>query len=132
MNKVLLVGRIAYPPHYNDNAASQFPPVLNVVVKCVHRYKSNDGTIQERAQQIKAALWGKLAELNRNVSEGDLVSLDGRLQNKKIQDKDGNERWETQVVAASFESLANGSQRKEQPQESPPAEDEFGDSDIPF
>jgi len=138
MNKAILVGRIAYPPRYND---TNYGAVLNVQVKCSHRYKNNDGEIIEKSQMLKAALWGKLAELNRDVQRGDLISLEGRLQNKKVTDKNGIESWQTEIVCNAFETLVGGEReesseyRDDQPkQPTPPsrAEQEFSDDDIPF
>jgi len=118
-----------------------------MMITTTHKYKQNDGEIVERSQTNKAALWGKLAELNRDVQQGDLVSLEGRLQNKKVQDKSGVERWETEIVANQFEVLMDGELMSpmEREQQSPRYPDravepppqtqsaqEFGDEDIPF
>lgn len=136
MNKVILVGNVAYPPRAND---TNYGAVVNLMVTTTHRYKQNDGEIVERSQTNKAALWGKLAELNRDVQQGDLVSLEGRLQNKKVQGKDGTERWETEVVANAFEVLgATGAAPRSEPSDAPgkpvppPPAEEFGDDDISF
>ena len=133
-----MVGRIAYPPKYNETT---YGAVLNVQVKCTHKYKNNEGEIVEKSQLLKASLWGKLAELNRDVERGDLVSLEGRLQNKKVQDKNGIETWQTEIVCNSFETLVVGAEdalepdytdkpQKKQPPSRP--QEEFDDSDIPF
>ena len=128
MNKAILVGTVAYPPVYNDN---QWGGVLSMRVKTTHRYKDNAGEIKERNQQIRVALWGKLASLNRSVGEGDLVSCEGRIQNKKVQLKDGSEEWRTEVVANSFETLiGGGGVDRSTEQQAPP--EEFSDDNIPF
>lgn len=137
MNKVILVGEVVYPPRYNE---TNYGAVLNVMVKTTHRYKNNSGEIVERAQQTRAALWGKLAELNRSVNKDDLVSLEGRLQNKKVQDKSGAETWQTEVVCNAFEVLVGGHgdqyQEPDAENQAPPKQetvvDDFGDDDIPF
>ena len=134
MNKVILVGKVAYPPRAND---TNYGAVVNLMVTTTHRYKQNDGEIVERSQTNKAALWGKLAELNRDVQQGDLVSLEGRLQNKKVQDKSGVERWETEIVANQFETLVatTRSVPAHDAYDEPPPQSsaqEFGDEDIPF
>jgi single-strand DNA-binding protein len=134
MNKVILVGKVAYPPRAND---TNYGAVVNLMVTTTHRYKQNDGEIVERSQTNKAALWGKLAELNRDVQQGDLVSLEGRLQNKKVQDKSGVERWETEIVANQFETLVatTRSVPEQDAYDEPPPQtqtQEFDDSDVPF
>lgn len=131
MNKAILVGRVEYDPRYNDNANTQYPPVLNMLITTTHRYKGHDGTIQERSQKIKAALWGKLAELYRDLRKGSLVTCEGRLQNRQVQDKDGHTHWETSVVANTFEVLDGVSEAD--PENAPlDPSDEFTDDDIPF
>jgi len=133
MNKVMIVGEVMYPPRYNDN---QWGGVLSMMIKTTNRYKDNNGVIQERHQSVRTSLWGKLAELNRGVQQGDIVSLDGRLQNKKVQKKDGSEEWVTEVVANAFETIVGGGNAPAGDQfgepAAPPAADEFGDDDIPF
>ena len=134
MNKVILVGEVAYPPRYNE---TNYGAVLNIMVRTKHRYKNNSGEIVEKAQQTRAALWGKLAELYRGVRKDDLVSLEGRLQNKKVQDKTGAETWQTEVVCNAFEVLLGADMDdygepsdKAAPEEAPV--DDFTDDDIPF
>lgn len=142
MNKVILIGTVNYPPRYNETS---YGSVMNVVIKTTHRYKNNTGEIVEKSQQTRAALWGKLAELHRGVQQHDLISLEGRLQNKKVQDKSGAEVWQTEVVCNSFEVLVGeeeddvmSRERPEQtpPKQTPPTEetvtDEYTDDDIPF
>lgn len=135
MNKVILVGKVAYPPRAND---TNYGAVVNLMVTTTHKYKQNDGEIVERSQTNKAALWGKLAELNRDVQQGDLVSLEGRLQNKKVQDKSGVERWETEIVANQFETLVatTRSVPAHDAYDEPPPQSqsagEFDDDSIPF
>lgn len=135
MNKCILVGTVNYPPRFND---TNYGAVLNVIVKTTHRYKNNAGEIIERNQQTRAALWGKLAELHRGVQQHDLVSLEGRLQNKKVQSKSGEETWQTEVVCNAFEVLrpANENSAPDAPEYKPnipeDVEQEFGDDDIPF
>jgi single-strand DNA-binding protein len=145
MNKSILVGRIVLPPRYED---TRWGPVMNIVVATTNKWKNSAGEIQESTQKIKASLWGKLAELNQGVQRGDLVSLEGRLQNKKVQDKNGVERWETEVKVNDFEVLLAGIEpTADEYEDAPPAprrapaakppvpsraEQEFSDDDIPF
>lgn len=134
MNKCIIVGRVAYPPRVNETS---YGLVVNMMITTTHKYKQNDGEIVERSQTNKAALWSKLAELNRDVQQGDLVSLEGRLQNKKVQDKSGVERWETEIVANQFETLVatTRSVPEQDAYDEPPPQSsaqEFTDDDIPF
>ena len=129
------MGKVAYPPRINE---TNYGLVVNMMITTTHKYKQNDGEIVERSQTNKAALWGKLAELNRDVQQGDLVSLEGRLQNKKVQDKSGVERWETEIVANQFETLVASGTRPQESEdfgEPPPqtqSAGEFDDDSIPF
>jgi single-stranded DNA-binding protein len=104
------------------------------MIKTTQRYKQSSGEIVERAQQIRATVWGKPAELNQGVEFGDLVSLEGRLSNRKTQAADGSELWKLQVTGNTFEVLSAQEREKETESMEPPSRkaDEFDDSDIPF
>ena len=123
------MGEIVYPPRFNT---TDYGAVLNVMIKSTHKYKNNEGEIVERSQTLKAALWGKLAELNRNTQRHDIVALEGRSQNKKVQDQGGAEHWETEIVANAFEVLVGASPGEKKPAPDESAKPEFTDDDIPF
>jgi single-strand DNA-binding protein len=63
--------------------------------------KERNGT-----EWLRVELWGKDAEFVQNfLKKGDLVAVEGRLQTRKWQDKDGNDRYTTECVASSVEGF---------------------------
>lgn len=128
MNKVFLMGRVQYPPRYNDTP--MHGPALNCVVTTTHRYKNNANEIVERKTQHRVVLWSKLAELHRDTSAGDTVFIEGTLRNRRIQEDDGRERWHTEIAASRLELLVAADGK---PADAPPKEEEgFDDGDMPF
>ena len=132
MNKSFLIGKIAREPRFNE---TDYGSVLNVAITCSEKYKKADGEVVERFQTINAALWGRLAELYRDVGKDDLVSLEGSLHNKKRIAPNGSEVWEMLLSAKGFEVLKEAPRAARQEQapavDEPPLE-EFSDDDVPF
>src|SRR5690606_28499351 len=100
------------------------------------------GEQQERTEWHNVAMFGRLAEIAAEyLRKGSQVYIEGRLRTRKWQDRDGNDRWTTEIVANEMQMLGgrpgSGAPARSQEQPSgqssapaPPAED--FDDDIPF
>ena len=133
MNKAILVGRLTRDP---DVRYTQTGKVVATFTLAVDRY-SREG--QREADFIPVVVWGKMAEVcGDNLTKGRKVLVDGRIQVRNYEDKTGQKRYVTEIVAQSVEFLerrdgASSSSGK-------PAADEEGafgpeiypDDDVPF
>jgi len=101
--------------------------------------------MQERTEWHRVVFFGRLAEIvGEYLHKGSQVYVEGRLQTRKWQDKEGKDRYTTEIVASEMQMLGSKSggttasfDQSQQPQQSAPAtaakgsDDDF-DDDIPF
>jgi single-strand DNA-binding protein len=99
--KVILVGNLGRDPE-SRTVGGQI--VVNLTVATSERWKSKDGEQQERAEWHRVVIWndklGNVAE--RFLRKGSSVYLEGTLQTRKWTDKEGQERFTTEVVVPRF------------------------------
>ncbi|HFB98658.1 MAG TPA: single-stranded DNA-binding protein [Bryobacterales bacterium] len=141
VNKVILVGNLGSDPEIrytqNGTAVSQLSLATNERVK-------RNGEWTDRVEWHRIVAWGKLAEFAGNhLRKGNLVYVEGRLQTRHWEDRDGARRAQTEVVAHALRPLGpfgNGARNGHpKPAEGPApdataAEDPlpFDDDDVPF
>lgn len=104
VNKVILVGRLGQNPEvrYTPSGAA----VANFSVATNESWTDKSGQKQERTEWHKVVVWGKLAELcNQYLAKGRQVYLEGRLQTRQWQDKDGQTKYTTEVQAQTVQFL---------------------------
>ena len=150
INKVILVGNLGAKPEVkyasNGNAISN----LSVATSESWTDKST-GQKQERTEWHRVSLFGKLAEIaGQYLDKGSKVYVEGKLQTRKYTDKDGIERWTTDIVVSGFNGTLQMLDRRDdssssttapsedvtekskpEPSITPVSKDEFED-DIPF
>lgn len=100
MNKVILMGRLTKDP---DVRYTQTGKVVCQFTLAVDRpFTNQEG--QREADFITVVVWGKIAELCGNsLAKGHKVLVDGRLQIRSYDAKDGTKRWVTEIIAAGVE-----------------------------
>lgn len=140
LNKVTLIGSLGRDPEIrympNGDAA------CNLSVATSESWKDKSGEKQERTEWHRISMFGKLAEIaGQYLAKGSSVYLEGKLQTRKWTDKDGVEKYTTEIIADRMQMLGGKEQRhgqqQEQRQESQqsrqqrPTADSF-DDDIPF
>ena len=104
MNKVTLIGRLTKDPELNYLPGSG-NAVTNVTL-AVDKYNSKTG--EKEADFIPVVIWGKLAESTANyMTKGSRLAVDGRIQTRSFDAKDGTKRYVTEVVALGVEFLDN-------------------------
>ncbi|MGK5089951.1 single-stranded DNA-binding protein [Bdellovibrionota bacterium FG-2] len=107
VNKVILVGRLGQNPEvrYTPSGAA----VANFSVATNESWVDKSGQKQDKTEWHKVVVWGKLAELcNQYLAKGRQVYLEGRLQTRQWQDKDGQTKYTTEVQAQTVQFLGAG------------------------
>lgn len=150
VNKVILVGRLGRDPETRYTGGGQ--AVANFSVATDESYRDRNGERQKRTEWHKIVVWGKQAEIAQQyLKKGSLVFIEGRIQSREWQDKEGQKRTSFEIVANSFRMLGGrsdaatasaggGASRSGEDFEAPShAEDsagaagpEISDEDIPF
>jgi single-strand DNA-binding protein len=106
VNKVILVGNLGRDPEVRylpDGGA-----VTNVSVATTDTWKDKSGEKQERTEWHRIAFFGKLAEIaGEYLKKGSQVYVEGRLQTRKWQDKEGKDRYTTEIVADRMQMLGS-------------------------
>lgn len=109
VNKVILVGNLGRDPEVRytpDNSA-----ITNISIATTDTWKDKtSGEKQERTEWHRVAFFGKLAEIaGEYLKKGSQVYVEGRLQTRKWQDKDGQDRYTTEIVADRMQMLGSRS-----------------------
>jgi single-strand DNA-binding protein len=139
INKVIIVGRLGSDPEvrYTPSGAA----VANFSVATSEEWKDkNTGEKKERTEWHRIVAWNRLGELcGEYLSKGRQVYVEGRLQTRSYDDKDGVKRYTTEIVAADVQFLGGRESGGGRGGDSPPARDMPGgsspgpeDDDIPF
>ena len=138
VNKVILVGNLGTDPELRY--ASNGNAMCNLSLATSTSWKDkNTGDMQERTEWHRVSMFGKLAEIaGQYVRKGSKLYIEGRLQTRKWQDKDGNDRYTTEVVANEMQMLDGRSSGGDtsapaQPANAAPSQPPADfDDDIPF
>lgn len=123
MNKAILIGRLARDPEVRytqqGTAIAQFTLAVNRRVK--------KDSKQQTADFIPVVAWGKLAELvGKHLSKGKRIGIEGRIQVRNYDAKDGTKRYVTEIMMDEMEFLdSKGNGQQNTP---PPLDDE----EVPF
>jgi single-strand DNA-binding protein len=104
VNKVILVGRLGRDPETRYTGGGQ--AVANFSVATDESYKDKNGERQKRTAWHKIVVWGKQAEIAQQyLKKGSLVFIEGRIQSREWQDKEGQKRTSFEIVANNFRML---------------------------
>lgn len=102
MNKIILMGRLVRDPEVRYTQTGKV--VCQFTIAVDRPFSNQEG--QREADFIPIIVWGKQAELCGNgLTKGQRVLVDGRLQIRSYDAKDGSKRWVTEVIANSFEFI---------------------------
>ncbi|OLD82508.1 MAG: single-stranded DNA-binding protein [Acidobacteria bacterium] len=104
VNKVILVGRLGRDPETRYTGGGQ--AVANFSVATDESYKDKNGERQKRTEWHKIVVWGKQAEIAQQyLKKGSLIFIEGRIQSREWQDKEGQKRTSFEIVASNFRML---------------------------
>jgi single-strand DNA-binding protein len=104
VNKVILVGRLGRDPETRYTGGGQ--AVANFSLATDESYKDKSGERQKRTEWHKIVVWGKQAEIAQQyLKKGSLIFVEGRIQSREWQDKEGQKRTSYEIVATNFRML---------------------------
>ena len=106
INKVIIIGNLGRDPetrYMPDGGA-----ICNISVATTDKWKDKNGEMQEKTEWHRVAFFGKLAEIaGEYLKKGSQVYVEGRLQTRKWQDKDGQDKYSTEIVANQMQMLGS-------------------------
>ena len=104
VNKVIIVGNVGRDPELRSTQNGQAVATFSVATS--ERFKDKDGQPQERTEWHRVVAWGRLAEIcGEYLRKGKQVYVEGRLQTRDWEDKDGHKRYTTEVIANVMQML---------------------------
>lgn len=119
VNKVTLIGNLGQDPELRNTQGGQ--AVCTLRIATTDKYKDREGTWVDRTEWHTVVVWGKQAEsVNQYCRKGKQVYIEGRLQTRKWQDKEGKDRFSTEVVAENVKFLGGregGSEERREPEQ---------------
>ncbi len=127
LNRVILVGRLGHDPKqaYTNSGV----PVCNFNMATDESYTDRNGTRVDKTEWHRVVVFGKPAEFCANyLNKGSLVMVEGRLQTRKWQDREGQDRYTTEIVANRVQGLDS----RRQQEGAVPAPDEGGMEGSPY
>ncbi len=107
VNKAILIGRLGNNPEIRNTPSGS--AVANFNIATNENWTDKNGQKQERTEWHRIVVWGKLAQLcGEYLAKGRQVYLEGRLQTRQWQDKEGQTKYTTEVVANIVQFLGAG------------------------
>jgi single-strand DNA-binding protein len=135
LNKVLLIGNLTRPPELRYTPSGTAVADLRLAVN--RNYTTQGGDRREETCFLTVVVWGKQAESCQTYLEkGSPIFVEGRLQTREWEGKDGQKRTVVEVVAERVQFMGRG--KGAAPASTPPAVEPFGDDaagsedDVPF
>lgn len=133
VNKAIIIGRLGQDPDIRHTQTGQ--TVANLSAATSERYKDKSGQQQEQTEWHRITLWGKLGEIaEQYLKKGDLVYIEGKLKTRKWTDKNGQDRYTTEIVGNELRMLSSKSDSATtQPTQTQPAPiADSTDDGLPF
>ncbi len=141
INKAILIGNLGADPEirYTQNGTQ----VATFRIATTERWKGQDGQMQESTEWHRIVAWSKLAEIcGEYLNKGSRVYIEGKIQTRKWQDQNGNDKYTTEIIAREMKMLSprgstgtgtesGGAYQEPQFQEPPPGYGGTGE-DVPF
>ena len=149
VNKVILVGNLGRDPEVKYTASGA--AVTNVTIATSESWNDKQtGEKQEKTEWHRVVFFRRLAEIaGEYLRKGSQVYIEGKLQTRKWQDQNGQDRYTTEIVANEMQMLGSrgdegapraqqggggfrNNQQSQQSQSEPAGDSDFADDDIPF
>lgn len=152
LNKAMIIGRLGQDPEVRYTQSNTAVATLNIATN--ERFKDRNGEFQERTEWHRVVAWGRTAEICQEyLKKGSQVYIEGPIQTREWEDKDGQKRYTTEIKALTLTMLdsaggrqggapgpggrrgsASGSASGNQSNESVSLDDSFDDmdDDLPF
>ena len=141
VNKVILVGNLGQKPEMRYTATQT--AVANLSIATTESWKDKEsGENRDKTEWHRVVFFGSLAEIaEKYLDKGSSIYVEGKIQTRKWQDKDGNDRYTTEVLGNQLtvlgsRSSSDSSNQTDNPSNTPFPDDDSGeglsDDDIPF
>ena len=107
VNKVIIVGNLGRDPETRYLPSGE--AVTNISVATTDKWKDKaSGEMKENTEWHRVAFFGRLAEIaGEYLKKGSQVYIEGRIRTRKYQDKDGNERYSTEIIGDRMQMLGS-------------------------
>ena len=139
VNKVIILGRVGASPEVKYMPRGN--AVVNLSIATNRKFKNQDtGSYEDKTEWHRVVFFNKPAEtIGQYVKKGQQLYVEGRLQTRKWQDKDGIEKYSTDIISDNFTFIGSKSDNQEFETSSPQNSENFdqsapstNDDDIPF
>ena len=129
INKVILIGNLGADPEIRYTSSGT--AVANFRIATNERWTNQNGEKEERTEWHRIVAFGRLGEIcGEYLSKGKPVYIEGRLQTRSWEDRDGNQRTTTEVVATAMQMLGSGGVASQSRNDKDPSS--LDGDDIPF
>ena len=106
INKVMLIGNLGKDPEIRYMPSGD--AIANLTLATTENWKDKAGEKQEKTEWHRISMFGRLAEIaGEYLKKGSSVYIEGKLQTRKWQDKEGNDRYTTEIVAHEMKMLGS-------------------------
>ena len=123
VNKVIIIGRLGQNPEKKTTPTGK--SLINISVASSEKFKNNNGEYIVKTEWHRCTCWGQTADfVNKYLNKGSLVYVEGKLQTRKWQDKNRNDRYSTEIQVNQLTPLGS---KKDNPQKTNPNEDDLPD-----
>jgi len=134
VNKWIGIGNLTKDPEIKY--ATSGAAIANFSVACNESWKNKDGTKEEKVEFISIVAFSKLAEIcGQFLVRGKQVYVEGRIQTREWEDKSGNKRYTTEIIASQVQFLGakNDTPKEEvEPAVDKKVEEDIEEEDLPF
>ncbi len=131
INKVFLIGNLGQDPEVRFTQSNT--AVANFTIATTESWKGQDGHKQEKTEWHRIVVWGKQGEsCGEYLEKGRQVHIEGRIQTREWQDKEGATRRTTEIVADRVTFLGSKRGNSKPGYDSPEEPAKLDDTDIPF
>lgn len=133
LNKVMIIGRLGQDPDQRSTGTGMAACTLSVATSSTWKDKQT-GEKRERTEWHRVVAFGRLAEImGQYLQKGSLVYIEGELQTRKWQDKDGQDKYTTEIMCRDMQMLGAKPERSSSGDDySGPDQANGFDDDIPF
>jgi single-strand DNA-binding protein len=110
INKVILIGNLGRDPETRYTADNN-TAICHIVIATSRRYKDSQGELQEETEWHRVVFFGRQAEVAQMyLRKGNPVYIEGRLRTRRYTDKEGIERYQTEIICETLQLLGSRSQ----------------------
>lgn len=104
LNKAMIIGRLGQDPEVRYTQSNTAVATLNIATN--ERFKDRNGENQERTEWHRVVAWGRTAEIcQQYLKKGSQVYIEGPIQTREWEDKEGQKRYTTEIKALTLTML---------------------------